>query len=132
MALILKAIYKYLQYCTALFSIDVLGFIIAANEALTNAMEHGNNWNKEKKVCIVLTYNLFHVSLYIEDEGDGFNTDQIYHINPVHNRYITRNGIKIIRKLSRAFWNNKGNAVTLLKDIENTEDFTEVNTTPNF
>lgn len=111
---IMHLIYEYILRSDLTLTADNPGFFIAANEALTNAMEHGNNWSTGKKVSIVLSYNFYFLSLYIEDEGEGFNTDRIYMVKPIYNSGAAGQGIKLIRMFTCAFWNNKGNAVTLI------------------
>lgn len=45
--------------------------ILLASEALTNAMEHGNQWdeNKVTKLCLIKDHD--HVELTVTDEGAG-------------------------------------------------------------
>ena len=46
--------------------------MLLGSEAATNAMEHGNQFDPKKRVFIELSLNARHVSLSIEDEGEGF------------------------------------------------------------
>ncbi len=45
--------------------------ILLASEALTNAMEHGNKWDKEKKTILYLGKEGDQIELTVTDEGDG-------------------------------------------------------------
>ncbi len=45
--------------------------ILLASEALTNAMEHGNQWNQTKKAILRLVKEENQVELTVTDEGDG-------------------------------------------------------------
>ncbi len=45
--------------------------ILLASEALTNAMEHGNKWDEEKKTILYLGKEEDQIELTVTDEGDG-------------------------------------------------------------
>ncbi len=81
------------------------------DEALTNAMGHGNNWNPEKYVKIKVTPKSKHVSIIIRDEGAGFNTDFI-NIKPESLNPGGR-GIHIIKHFCNPKWNKTGNQINL-------------------
>ncbi|MCH7961413.1 MAG: ATP-binding protein [Planctomycetes bacterium] len=51
---------------------DVFGVRLALEEALVNAIKHGNGMDPEKTVRIDCRINLQTVRIEIEDEGDGF------------------------------------------------------------
>lgn len=45
--------------------------ILLASEALTNAMEHGNQWDETKEATLHLVKEEDRVELTVSDEGDG-------------------------------------------------------------
>lgn len=45
--------------------------ILLASEALTNAMEHGNQWDETKEATLHLVKEGDRVELTVSDEGDG-------------------------------------------------------------
>lgn len=45
--------------------------ILLASEALTNAMEHGNQWDEKKEATLHLAKEGDRVELTVTDEGDG-------------------------------------------------------------
>lgn len=45
--------------------------ILLASEALTNAMEHGNQWDETKEATLHLVKEEDRVELTVTDEGDG-------------------------------------------------------------
>lgn len=51
--------------------------MLAASEAVTNAMRHGNKMDATKKVHVNAEVTSEYIQLMVEDEGDGFNPDDI-------------------------------------------------------
>ena len=45
--------------------------ILLASEAITNAMEHGNNWEAEKQATVRLAIGHKSIKLEVADEGGG-------------------------------------------------------------
>lgn len=56
------------QYANILFSIT---------EAITNSISYGNNFNLQKKIYILISYSEEFVAFTIEDEGSGFDFNNI-------------------------------------------------------
>lgn len=97
-------------------ALDKFELRLVLDEAITNAMEHGNHWDPEKKVTI----NLYppekdYVLVAIKDQGFGFAHQNL--------PYDTQNSIKsdkvnyrgrgifIIRQFCEIFWNQVGNEI---------------------
>lgn len=51
--------------------------MLALSEAVTNAIVHGNKEIRDKKVSIKITINSSMIVIDIQDEGEGFNPDDI-------------------------------------------------------
>jgi len=51
--------------------------MLALSEAVTNAIVHGNKEHKEKNVTIKIKINDSNVIIDIQDEGEGFDPDDI-------------------------------------------------------
>ena len=84
------------------------------DEAVTNAMEHGNHWDADKYIRAAVDFKQDSVSITIADEGPGFNFDQMK--NAMKNRSLMSKrgrGIGIISHLCDISWNDKGNRVCL-------------------
>ena len=45
--------------------------VLLASEAITNAMEHGNNWQPDRKTSLSLVIGKSEVELKVTDEGQG-------------------------------------------------------------
>lgn len=53
---------------------DIYGnMLVAVTEAVTNAIQHGNKLNPDKKVCINCDYAEDRIQFTITDEGPGFD-----------------------------------------------------------
>jgi len=60
------------------FTEDKFNLVLILKETLTNAIEHGNKLNEEKKVYIKIIPSHNSIEISIRDEGSGFNISQIF------------------------------------------------------
>jgi serine/threonine-protein kinase RsbW len=51
--------------------------VLLASEAVTNAIEHGNKSDESKQVIIEFRHQAGRSECWVEDEGDGFDRDEI-------------------------------------------------------
>ncbi len=90
---------------------------MAVEEAIVNAIEHGNQRMPEKKVDVVFKLSPEKAWIRISDQGKGFDfqhlpdpTDE-EHLEEPHGR-----GVMLMRELmSDVRYNKRGNAVEMLK-----------------
>lgn len=88
---------------------------LSLDEAITNAMEHGNNWDPHKTINVTVTADPKDLRISITDQGNGFDTKEIE--AGIKNRDILSNrgrGIYIINQFCDLSWNKKGNQINLL------------------
>jgi serine/threonine-protein kinase RsbW len=86
------------------------------NEAITNAIFHGNKQNADKKVFVNLeVVNNKRLVFTIADEGDGFDFTNIPDPTDLENlEKLTGRGVYIMKKLAdQCIFNSKGNEVEL-------------------
>lgn len=96
-----------------LFSVNLV-----LREALTNAVRHGNMGNPEKNVCFSLTIvDTESIKLVIEDEGDGFDWRKQQDIDLNDDDDHGRGIIIMETYFNHYSYNDKGNILTLVKDI---------------
>ena len=106
-------------FLSEVFSADENVFsniITCLNEALSNAIIHGNKENISKFVRLdVASINQKLILFKITDEGEGFNPTKIP--NPIETDNLEKiggRGVYIMRKLADfCIFNNLGNEVTL-------------------
>jgi two-component sensor histidine kinase len=87
---------------------------LVIDEALTNAMEHGNRWDAGKRVKVKVTKypDLLHV--YIADEGEGFDIrNTLLDNSSVKSLKPRGRGLYIVRQFCKPGWNEKGNEIDL-------------------
>lgn len=56
---------------------DIFAIHLTLEEAITNAVKHGNKMDPAKKVTIQYTINSEKIEVSITDEGDGFKPDNV-------------------------------------------------------
>ena len=64
--------------------------VLLLSEAATNAIEHGNKLNASKVVRITLAIDTQRITVTVEDEGDGFDKEQID--NPIDTDNLLNDG----------------------------------------
>jgi serine/threonine-protein kinase RsbW len=99
---------------------DVFGVRLALEEALVNAIKHGNGMDPQKRVRVKCRADSQKVRVEIEDEGEGFVPDQVP--DPTEDENLEKpcgRGIMLMRAfLSKVEYNELGNQVVLEKDRE--------------
>jgi len=86
------------------------------HELVANAMEHGNQFNSDKKVAINLTLALQFIAAEVEDEGEGFNwCEKLNKPLNIEGFSDRGRGIPLTNLLARdIFYNPEGNKATLV------------------
>jgi len=96
---------------------DVFGIRLALEEALVNAIKHGNRMDPNKRVRVDCKINSNRVRIEIEDEGDGFRLEDVP--DPTDDGNLERpcgRGIMLMRHfLNTVEYNPIGNKVLLEK-----------------
>lgn len=96
---------------------DVFGVRLSLEEALMNAIKHGNGMNPDKSVRVDCTVNTKEICIVIEDEGQGFTLDAVP--DPTADENLEKpcgRGIMLMRAfLSNVEYNEAGNRVVLQK-----------------
>lgn len=96
---------------------DCFGMRLALEEALVNAIKHGNGLDPEKFVRVCCDLSDESVRVEIEDEGPGFNPEDIP--DPTEEEFLERpggRGIMLMRHyMSNIEYNDRGNMIILEK-----------------
>ena len=106
---------------------EVFGVRLALEEALVNAVKHGNRHDPTK--CVRASWHVGpnRVLIEIEDEGDGFDPRAVP--DPCATEYVERScgrGVFLMRHyMSSVRYNRRGNRVTMCKRRAQTEGLSD-------
>jgi serine/threonine-protein kinase RsbW len=96
---------------------DLFYVQMAIEEAVVNAIEHGNKRNADKQVHVVFRVYQDRAEMTVTDQGIGFDHRHI--ADPTSEERLEQprgRGVMLIRELmSAAEYNDKGNSVWMLK-----------------
>ncbi len=103
---------------------DVFGVRLALEEALVNAIKHGNDSNPEKSVRIECRVGDREVEIVIEDEGDGFDPEDVPDCTLEENlERPSGRGLMLMRSfMTQIEYNEVGNRVRLHKVCSDDEE----------
>jgi serine/threonine-protein kinase RsbW len=94
---------------------DVFGMRLSLEEALVNAIKHGHRHDPNKKVTVRYQINRAAVEVEVEDEGPGFNPNEVP--DPLAPENLERDcgrGLLLMRNyMTTVRYNARGNAVSL-------------------
>lgn len=92
---------------------------LCVEEAIRNAMVHGNKRNESLPVSITYQVDSDRITLIVEDKGEGFNFAELPDPTEDQNLYKeSGRGVFIIRKLmDKVIYNEKGNRIKMEKRL---------------
>lgn len=99
---------------------DVFGVRLALDEALANAIRHGNGRDPEKKVRIRFRIANGRVTIRVRDEGRGFDYDNLPDpTSPERIELPNGRGLLLMNSyMDSVTFSRKGNEVTMVKGRE--------------
>jgi len=93
---------------------------LALEEAVTNAIKHGNHFDRNKKVTVRFSSDSQTLTIQVEDEGDGFDPNDVP--DPTAEENLEREsgrGLLLMRHyMDNVQFNDRGNCVTLVKRFQ--------------
>ncbi|MBP2643030.1 MAG: putative anti-sigma regulatory factor, serine/threonine protein kinase [Firmicutes bacterium] len=93
-------------------------FFVSINEAVTNAIFHGNKSDKSKKAWLRITCSGQEICVVVQDEGEGFSRAGVADEDEDIFKESGR-GLKFMEYgTDLCQYNEKGNEVTLIKKIK--------------
>jgi serine/threonine-protein kinase RsbW len=96
--------------------------LVAALEAVNNAIVHGNKSIAHKLVDVEIEFNENHIKITVTDEGEGFDPKKIPDPTmPENIEELSGRGVFLMTKLADSIeFNDKGNSVTMnFKEVSN-------------
>lgn len=99
---------------------DIFGVHLAAEEAIVNAILHGNQLDPEKKVLVACEVSPRHVRIRVTDEGPGFKPDTVPDCTREDRLDMPGGrGLLLMRSFMTTIeYNDRGNSVLLEKDLD--------------
>jgi serine/threonine-protein kinase RsbW len=96
---------------------DSFALRLALEEAILNALKHGNRYDPAKHVRVRWLVSVERVLAEIEDQGDGFDPRQVPDpLSPQNVTKLSGRGLLLMHSyLSWMRYNERGNQVTLCK-----------------
>lgn len=98
---------------------ECFGVRLALEEAMVNAIKHGNRMQSDKQVYIACELTAEEVTVVIEDQGDGFKPEEVP--DPTDDENLENpggRGIMLIRSfMNGVAYNDKGNRLTMIKKL---------------
>ena len=96
---------------------DIHGIHLALEEALVNAIRHGNRSDISKNVHVACKLSPEQLWVQIRDEGAGFNPEEVPDCTDPENLEIpSGRGIMLMRAfMSKVEYNDRGNCVVMEK-----------------
>jgi serine/threonine-protein kinase RsbW len=100
---------------------DIFGIRLALEEALVNAIKHGNQMDRSKKVTIASAIHADRIEIHITDEGNGFDPGDVPDPTEIEN--IERpcgRGLMLMRHyMTEVNFTGRGNSVRMAKVLRN-------------
>ena len=98
---------------------DVFGVHLAVEEAVVNAIKHGNQNDRSKTVHVAYSASPKSLRIEITDEGDGFNPGDVP--DPTDDDHLempSGRGLMLMRSfMSSVIFNDRGNSVVMEKQL---------------
>lgn len=97
---------------------------VTVDEAVTNAIKHGNKLQEDKKVYIDVSINTDRIKMVVADEGDGFDVSAVPDPrDPINFLKPSGRGILFMSiGMDEVRYNKRGNVLTLIKYKDSPED----------
>ncbi|MEJ7623916.1 MAG: ATP-binding protein [Pyrinomonadaceae bacterium] len=97
---------------------------VALDEAFVNAVKHGNKFDAQKLIRITAEVSKKEAKFTIEDEGEGFDVNQIPDPLDPDNLFKTsgRGVLFIYNIMDEVKYNDRGNRLTMVKRSDNPAD----------
>ncbi len=97
---------------------EIHRFRITLSEAISNAIEHGNQFDSDKKVNINFNIDTSRIRITIRDEGEGFDYREVRKsMTELNQNYSTRGrGLFIIKNyMDKTYFESPGNTLVMIK-----------------
>jgi anti-sigma regulatory factor (Ser/Thr protein kinase) len=109
------AYFNKIQQSGLALEISEFNFRLALDEAIENAISHGNGYNPEKKIYITIKGFKNKLDITVEDEGAGFKPEADPGKSLKNNFFSPHGrGLCLLNKIGTIQWNKKGNSINVI------------------
>jgi serine/threonine-protein kinase RsbW len=109
------AYFNNIQQSGLALNISEFNFRLALDEAIENAISHGNAYNPEKNIFITIRGFKNKLDMTIEDEGAGFTPEKDPESCLKNNLFSPHGrGLCLLNKIGTLHWNKKGNSINVV------------------
>ncbi len=94
--------------------VDDYYFRLSLDEALENAITHGNGDDERKTIQVIILAYETGVAITVKDEGRGYIPENLN--DPREAEYLFRKngrGVHILKNIGSVSWNEQGNSMTI-------------------
>jgi serine/threonine-protein kinase RsbW len=94
--------------------VSEFNFRLVLDEAIVNAINHGNCNDPKKKVSVIIRGYLEKVDIIIQDEGNGFSSKGIPNPKDKDIRFASHGrGLFLLCNIAKISWNKIGNCMKI-------------------
>ncbi len=116
---IIEVVKNQLSEIEGKICINLLDLKLILDEAIINAMEHGNKWDPSKKILIKISLEEKGIQIEIEDEGQGFDYFHKFTEKEIKPTLTERGrGLLLIKQICDIEWINCGNTIKINIPVE--------------
>ncbi len=95
--------------------ISEFNFRLALDEAMENAISHGNGYDAAKKIHLTIRGFKNKIDMTVEDEGNGFKPETDPRMELQKNLFASHGrGLCLLNTLGSIQWNKKGNSINVV------------------
>lgn len=118
---IISLIKENLSRIDGKIGIEMLDLNLILDEAIINAMEHGNKWDPSKNISVKISRVQKGIQIEIEDEGEGFDYFNEFSVKEMKPRLSERGrGLLLMQQFCDIEWKNSGNIIKINIPVEQT------------
>jgi serine/threonine-protein kinase RsbW len=93
-------------------TVTAFDFRLALDEAIENALRHGNECDADKRITVTVKAHKRKVVITVCDEGRGFCADDVPDPKAKENRFkLHGRGVCLLKKMFEVKWTKKGRCV---------------------
>jgi anti-sigma regulatory factor (Ser/Thr protein kinase) len=95
-------------------NVDAFHYRLALDESLENALRHGNRFNPNRLISLVINADDARAYITVRDEGEGFAVDRVPDpVSPEHAFKPNGRGLHLLKNLFNVEWQDGGRCIRI-------------------